>query len=62
MVVSIDDSVPIEEDPADMFVGAEGEPLSTHHLQAITHFRRKQNKGFIDVWWLYDDGGKEAKS
>ncbi|KAK9508116.1 hypothetical protein O3M35_007849 [Rhynocoris fuscipes] len=41
----------------DMFRGIQGEPLSTHHLHAITHFRRRQAKGFIDVWWLYDDGG-----
>jgi len=24
----------------------------------ITRFQRKQKKGTIDVWWLYDDGGK----
>uniref|UniRef100_T1HM58 Uncharacterized protein n=1 Tax=Rhodnius prolixus TaxID=13249 RepID=T1HM58_RHOPR len=41
----------------DMFRGIKGEPLSTHHLHAITNFRRRQPKGFIDVWWLYDDGG-----
>lgn len=21
-------------------------------------FQRRQKKGFIDVWWLYDDGGE----
>lgn len=26
-------------------------------LQSITVFAKKQEKGTIDVWWLYDDGG-----
>jgi hypothetical protein len=62
VAVTIEDSEdsPIVQEPADMFVGAQGEPLSSHHLQAITYFRRKQSKGFIDVWWLYDDGGMNS--
>jgi solute carrier family 12 sodium/potassium/chloride transporter 2 len=33
-----------------------------HHIpnfamENMTLFRNKQNKGNIDVWWLYDDGG-----
>ncbi|CAG9772962.1 unnamed protein product [Ceutorhynchus assimilis] len=27
------------------------------HVEDINRFRQKQGKGFIDVWWLYDDGG-----
>lgn len=26
-------------------------------MNEITRFQRKQKKGTIDVWWLYDDGG-----
>jgi len=26
-------------------------------LMAVNQFQRKQKKGYIDVWWLYDDGG-----
>ena len=26
-------------------------------LMAVNQFQHKQRKGFIDVWWLYDDGG-----
>lgn len=26
-------------------------------LDQITFFQKKQKKGTIDVWWLYDDGG-----
>lgn len=26
-------------------------------LQAMNIFNTKQEKGTIDVWWLYDDGG-----
>lgn len=55
-------TVPIEhslsgKDTSNVYCGAEGQMLSTHHLAAITYFSRKQQKGFIDVWWLYDDGG-----
>ncbi|KAJ9588114.1 hypothetical protein L9F63_018505, partial [Diploptera punctata] len=26
-------------------------------ISGMTFFRTKQSGGFIDVWWLYDDGG-----
>ena len=26
-------------------------------LSAVNQFQRRQRKGTIDVWWLYDDGG-----
>lgn len=26
--------------------------------EKIDWFHRKQEKGYIDVWWLYDDGGE----
>jgi hypothetical protein len=39
------------------YVGPEGEPLPASILNNITRFQRKQPKGLIDVWWLYDDGG-----
>lgn len=26
-------------------------------LDKVSIFRKKQDKGTIDVWWLYDDGG-----
>lgn len=28
-------------------------------MNQINQFQRKQKKGTIDVWWLYDDGGKQ---
>lgn len=28
-------------------------------LEASTQFKKKQGKGTIDIWWLFDDGGKE---
>ena len=41
-----------------MYKGPGGAALSKTILNNITQFQRKQSKGFIDVWWLYDDGGK----
>lgn len=32
-----------------------------HELYNLTLFREKQPQGTIDVWWLYDDGGKNSK-
>lgn len=26
-------------------------------MEASSQFKRKQEKGTIDVWWLFDDGG-----
>ncbi|XP_047122244.1 bumetanide-sensitive sodium-(potassium)-chloride cotransporter-like [Schistocerca piceifrons] len=40
-----------------LFLGPTGEPLSPELLARLTRFRQKQPKGYIDVWWLYDDGG-----
>ncbi|XP_063908850.1 bumetanide-sensitive sodium-(potassium)-chloride cotransporter isoform X1 [Zophobas morio] len=31
--------------------------IPTFAMDNMTLFRNKQNKGNIDVWWLYDDGG-----
>lgn len=31
-------------------------------LEASTQFKKKQGKGTIDIWWLFDDGGKEFQS
>ena len=31
--------------------------MPKHIANKITVFQTKQTKGFIDVWWLYDDGG-----
>uniref|UniRef100_A0A8B9ETT7 Solute carrier family 12 member 1 n=1 Tax=Anser cygnoides TaxID=8845 RepID=A0A8B9ETT7_ANSCY len=27
------------------------------HIYASTQFKKKQGKGTIDIWWLFDDGG-----
>ncbi|XP_076232956.1 sodium chloride cotransporter 69 isoform X2 [Calliopsis andreniformis] len=32
-------------------------PIAKDILNVVTKFQRKQKKGTIDVWWLYDDGG-----
>ncbi|XP_063215626.1 bumetanide-sensitive sodium-(potassium)-chloride cotransporter-like isoform X2 [Bacillus rossius redtenbacheri] len=42
---------------ANTYLGPSGESLPQDILDQVTVFRRKQPKGYIDVWWLYDDGG-----
>lgn len=32
-------------------------PIAKEIFNAVTKFQKKQKKGTIDVWWLYDDGG-----
>lgn len=34
-----------------------GVELSKDVLDRMSVFQKKQGKGTIDVWWLYDDGG-----
>lgn len=34
-----------------------GTKISNDILKAMNVFNTKQEKGTIDVWWLYDDGG-----
>ena len=36
--------------------GPDGQKLSSTLVRTIQQFREKHS-GFIDVWWLYDDGG-----
>lgn len=40
-----------------LFTDPAGNPLPKEILNSVTLFQRKQKKGIIDVWWLYDDGG-----
>ncbi len=40
-----------------LYKGVGGQIIPRHVLSNITQFQRKQRKGTIDVWWLYDDGG-----
>ncbi|XP_071543225.1 bumetanide-sensitive sodium-(potassium)-chloride cotransporter-like isoform X2 [Panulirus ornatus] len=42
---------------ANLYRGPGGVELSKDVLNNITMFKRKQKKGTVDVWWLYDDGG-----
>lgn len=39
-----------------------GSEVAKDVLDAVTVFLRKQPKGTIDVFWLYDDGGKWENS
>lgn len=40
-----------------LYISPSGQELPKAVLDSISTFRKKQNKGTIDVWWLYDDGG-----
>lgn len=31
-------------------------------LEASQQFQKKQGKGTVDVWWLFDDGGKFGRN
>lgn len=35
--------------------------LNQKLVEASAQFKKKQGKGTIDVWWLFDDGGKLSK-
>lgn len=38
-------------------VSASSQQLPKTIMDGISVFKKKQDKGTIDVWWLYDDGG-----
>lgn len=40
-----------------IFHGKDGHPLEASHVAGIQQFLAKRHVGYIDVWWLYDDGG-----
>jgi len=40
-----------------VYRGADGNRLNNEVISSIQQFQAKQRTGFIDVWWLYDDGG-----
>ena len=45
------------------FNGTEGTAAgqSVRLLEASQQFQKKQGKGTVDVWWLFDDGGESGK-
>ncbi|XP_045501318.1 bumetanide-sensitive sodium-(potassium)-chloride cotransporter isoform X2 [Colias croceus] len=40
-----------------IYKSSSGIELSMEQLSQMTLFKRKQESGTLDVWWLYDDGG-----
>jgi len=40
-----------------VYEGQDGNPLDKSIMDNITQFQNGKKKGFIDVWWMYDDGG-----
>jgi len=40
-----------------VFRDGAGNKLSQHIVNRITRFKEKVDRGTIDIWWLYDDGG-----
>ncbi|KAF2899446.1 hypothetical protein ILUMI_06729 [Ignelater luminosus] len=40
-----------------LYTSPTGQQLPKAAFESMSVFRKKQSKGTIDVWWLYDDGG-----
>jgi len=40
-----------------IFHGKDGHVLEASHVAGIQQFLSKKHVGYIDVWWLFDDGG-----
>jgi len=40
-----------------VYRGADGNRLENNIVASIQQFQAKKRTGYIDVWWLYDDGG-----
>ena len=48
---------PVEDPQATLGAGGDLDEVLTD-VPSMNLFSRKQKKGFIDVWWLFDDGGR----
>ena len=42
-----------------LFRTVDGEEVPKDIMENLSRFQKKYKHGTIDVWWLYDDGGKE---
>ncbi|CAH2049309.1 unnamed protein product, partial [Iphiclides podalirius] len=51
------DKKPLDFHKQIVYKSSSGLEVSTDQLTQMTIFQRKQDKGTLDVWWLYDDGG-----
>ncbi|XP_068622442.1 bumetanide-sensitive sodium-(potassium)-chloride cotransporter [Battus philenor] len=51
------DKKPMDFHKQIVYKSSSGLEVSTDQLSQMTLFQRKQDKGTVDVWWLYDDGG-----
>ena len=40
-----------------VYYGKDGKCLAPHFVESIEQFKGRPKLGFVDVWWLYDDGG-----
>ncbi|XP_065156250.1 bumetanide-sensitive sodium-(potassium)-chloride cotransporter [Atheta coriaria] len=40
-----------------LFTTPSGKEIPANAIDSLSIFKKKQGKGVIDVWWLYDDGG-----
>lgn len=40
-----------------LFTTPSGKEIPANAINSLSIFKKKQGKGVIDVWWLYDDGG-----
>jgi len=40
-----------------VYYGKDGKYLAPHFVESIEQFKGRPKLGFVDVWWLYDDGG-----
>lgn len=58
---SVSSSVSINIHSKESGIGSDGNISSSNISQTVVNevsfFATKQKKGYIDVWWLYDDGG-----
>ncbi len=47
--------------PPDLPQTADLAKMNQRLVEASSQFKKKQDKGTIDVWWLFDDGGEHGR-
>ena len=55
---SLEDQIELPQDLIEERKEDANKPGLPEIITMPSRFEQKQEKGFIDVWWLYDDGGR----
>ena len=57
-LINTDQNTPVKTVEPETILAVQTTDINTDLLKNINRFHQTQKKGSIDVWWLFDDGGR----